>query len=83
MFEQLEKLEKRYQELEHILASNEAISNKILYNKYAKEFSDLKVPVLLFREYKKISCEYARKSYSSKKIPGLNGIAFCDLYLGS
>lgn len=55
MFEQLEKLEKRYQELEHILAAGEVIANKEMYNKYAKELSDLKGPVSLFREYKKVA----------------------------
>ncbi|OGX15365.1 MAG: peptide chain release factor 1 [Omnitrophica WOR_2 bacterium RBG_13_41_10] len=57
MFEKLEKLEKRYQELEEILASLEVISKKEQYNKYAKELSDLKEPVFLFREYKKINSE--------------------------
>lgn len=55
--EQLEKLESRYQELEHFLASYEIISDKEQYNKYAKELSDLKEPVSLFREYKRISKE--------------------------
>jgi len=57
MFEKLEKLEKRYQELEEILVSAEIISNKEQYNKYAKELSHLKDPVFLFREYKKINSE--------------------------
>jgi peptide chain release factor 1 len=56
-FEQLEKLEARYQELEHILASYEVIADKEQYNKYAKELSDLKEPVSLFREYKKVCKE--------------------------
>jgi len=54
MFEQLEKIEKRYQELEHLLASYENVSDKEQYNQYAKELSDLKDAVSLFREYKKI-----------------------------
>ncbi len=54
MFEQLEKIEKRYQELEHLLASYETVSDKEQYNKYAKELSDSREPVSLFREYKKI-----------------------------
>lgn len=54
MFEQLEKLEKRYQELEGILASYETISDKEQYNKQAKELSDLREPIGLFREYKRI-----------------------------
>jgi peptide chain release factor 1 len=57
MFEQLEKLEKRYLEIEQLLASHEVTSNKEQYNKYAKELSDLKEPVFLFREYKKISSQ--------------------------
>jgi peptide chain release factor 1 len=54
MFEQLQNLEKRYQELEHLLASYENVSDKEQYNQYAKELSDLKDAVSLFREYKKI-----------------------------
>ncbi len=57
MFEQLEKIEKRYQELEHLLASYETVSDKEQYNKYAKELSDLKDTVSLFREYKRITKE--------------------------
>jgi peptide chain release factor 1 len=59
MIEQLEKLEKRYEELEQLLGSYEAISDKEQYNRYAKELSDLKEPVALFREYKKIALEIA------------------------
>jgi len=57
MVEQLQKLEVRYQELENFLASYEIISDKERYNKYAKELSELKAPVSLFREYKKLSKE--------------------------
>jgi peptide chain release factor 1 len=57
MFAQLEKLEKRYQELEQLLSSQEVISNSEQYNRYAKELSALKEPVYLFREYKRISSE--------------------------
>lgn len=53
MFEQLEKLEARYRELEQLLGSYEIISDKEQYNKYAKELSDMKEAVSLFREYKK------------------------------
>jgi len=57
MFDQLQKLEDRYQELEHLLVSPEVISDKEKYNKYAKELSGLGDSVYLFREYKKISKE--------------------------
>jgi peptide chain release factor 1 len=57
MFEQLKKIEERYRELEQVLASHEVIADKERYNKYAKELSDLKEPVFLFGEFKKISQE--------------------------
>jgi peptide chain release factor 1 len=57
MFNQLEQLEKRYQELEHLLASQEVVSSKEQYNKLAKELSDLKDTVYLFREYKRMTEE--------------------------
>lgn len=57
MFEQLQKLENRFQELEGLLASPEAFADKEQYNKYARELSGLKEPISLFREYKKVSKE--------------------------
>jgi peptide chain release factor 1 len=50
--EQLEKLTKRYEELEHLLGSQEQITDRQQYNKLAKELSDLKEVVSLFHEYK-------------------------------
>src|SRR4030042_3061206 len=57
MFEQLEKLEKRYQELEHLLASYGSVSDKEQYNRYARELSGLRGCVSLFREHKRIAGE--------------------------
>ena len=57
MFEQLQKLESRYEELEHFLGTPEAFADKDNYGKSVKELSDLKEAVVLFREYKKISKE--------------------------
>jgi len=57
MFQKLEKLESRYQELEQLLATQEVLSDQELCNKYAKELSGLKGAVSIFREYKKISRE--------------------------
>lgn len=54
MFEQLEKLTARYQELEHLLASHEQIADRQQYNKLAKEMSDIKELVSLFGEYKSL-----------------------------
>lgn len=59
MFDQLEKLEKRYQELEQLLGLPETVSDKEKYNRYAKELSDLSEKVQLFRRYKNILKETA------------------------
>ncbi len=52
MQKKLEKLEKRYEELEHLLADHAIIADSEQCNKLAKELSDLKEPVFLFRDYK-------------------------------
>ncbi len=57
MFEQLEKIEQRYQELEGLLGSPDVLSNKELYNRYVKELSGAKDQVILFREYKRTIAE--------------------------
>lgn len=54
MFSTLEKLEKRYIEIEQLLGSQDAFSDMAQYGKLVKELSDLKDVVVLFREYKKV-----------------------------
>ncbi|MFA7294328.1 MAG: PCRF domain-containing protein, partial [Candidatus Omnitrophota bacterium] len=54
MNEQLEKMVARYQELEQLLASHELIADRQQYNKLAKELSDLKSAVVLYRELKNL-----------------------------
>jgi len=51
MYKQLEKLVFRYQELEQLLGNQEQIADRQMYNKLAKELSDLKTVVSLYREY--------------------------------
>jgi peptide chain release factor 1 len=53
MIERLEQLEKRYQELETLLASQEVALNPEQYQKYAKEHSSLREIVGKFQEYRK------------------------------
>jgi peptide chain release factor 1 len=54
MYSQLEKSVARYQELEQLLGSHEQIPDRQAYNKLAKELSDIKPLVSLYREYKKL-----------------------------
>lgn len=53
--EKLAGIEKRYLELEHLLASEEVIFDKNLYNKYAIELSGLSEKVSLLRQYRKLT----------------------------
>jgi peptide chain release factor 1 len=54
LFEQLEKLEKRYQEIEELLARPEVTSSREQSSKYAKELASIREPVLCFRDYKRV-----------------------------
>jgi peptide chain release factor 1 len=60
MFEELEKIEQRYNELEQILAQPEVISNKNQYNQYAKEIAKLSELTFLYRQFKKYKAEIAK-----------------------
>ncbi|MCX7966417.1 MAG: peptide chain release factor 1 [Syntrophorhabdaceae bacterium] len=53
MFEKLEEIEARFEELEAELARPESLSNIETYKKLAKEYNDLKEIVELYREWKK------------------------------
>ncbi len=54
MEEKLKKIEERYNEIERLLSSPEAFSDREMSNKLAKELSDLKPFVSVFSEYKNI-----------------------------
>jgi peptide chain release factor 1 len=49
--EKLQKLEARYGEIEHMLADPAVLADTERYNRLAKELSDLREPVFLFRDY--------------------------------
>jgi peptide chain release factor 1 len=57
MLDKLARLEKRYEELEQLLADHAVIADPEKCNKLAKELSDLKGPVFLFRDYKRLAQE--------------------------
>lgn len=54
MIDKLEKIEARYREIERLLATPEILSDSEQLNRLAKELSDLRGPVYLYREYKKL-----------------------------
>ncbi len=54
MFEKLEVVEKRYDELTSLISDPEVISNQEQWKKYMKEHNSLEDVVMKFREYKKV-----------------------------
>lgn len=54
MFEKLEAVEKRYDELTKMIADPEVISNNLEWQKLMKEHASIEEVVLKFREYKKM-----------------------------
>ena len=54
MFEKLEAVEKRYEELTKMIADPEVIANQAEWQKLMKEHANIEEVVLKFREYKKI-----------------------------
>ena len=57
MEKELENIEKRYEDLENLLARPEVVSDQSQYAKFAKELSGLANKVSLYRELKKVSKE--------------------------
>ena len=53
MSDRFQKVEKRFQELEHLLSDQQIISDKSQYQKLAKELSDITPFVALYRDFKK------------------------------
>ena len=74
MFEKLEEIEKKYEELNKKLTDPEVISNGQEYGKIAKEQSDLSEIVAKFREYKKYK-EQFEESEELLKDPEMKELA--------
>ena len=59
MFDHLQEVENRFDELSRQLSLPEVVSNQNEYKKLSKEYSDLKELVACYRQHKKISSEIA------------------------
>ncbi len=57
MFDKLDKIEKRYYELEEKLADSAVISDQSQYQKFAKEYSDLTPMIESFKTYRQIKAQ--------------------------
>ena len=54
MFDKLEAVEKRYEELTKMIADPEVIANQAEWQKAIKEHASIEDVVIKFREYKKV-----------------------------
>jgi len=54
MFDKLEEIERRYQELESFLSDPAVISNQLEFRKYTKEHSELTLLVTSYRRYRNV-----------------------------
>lgn len=58
MFQRLDDVEKRYEELNGLISDPEVISRQNEWKKLMKEHSDLEDVVLKYREYKKVKQDF-------------------------
>jgi peptide chain release factor 1 len=76
MFDKLEAVEKRYQDLEVALADPEVIGRRAEFQKLSKERADIVELVEAFREYKRIVAELdANKPLLEEKDPEMRTMA--------
>ncbi len=59
MFEKIEELERRYQELEALLSDPVVIANQPEFRRFSREHADLSDLVAAHRRYKKVLAEIA------------------------
>lgn len=73
MFEKLEAVEKRYEELTKMISDPEVISNQVEWQKLMKEHASIEDVVLKFREYKKVkqSMNEAKEMMEDKELKEL------------
>ena len=57
MFEKIEELERRFQELESLLADPEVIGNQAEFRRFSREHADLSALVDAYRRYRKVLAE--------------------------
>ena len=80
MFEKLEAVEKRYEELTKMISDPEVISNQSEWQKLMKEHASIEDIVLKFREYKKAkeAMEEAKEMMEDKELKELAEAEYYD-----
>ena len=67
MWNQLQEMEKQYIDLEQQLQNPELLNNRDLYNQTVSKFSKLKIPVEIYREYKKLKKDLVSHNQLAKE----------------
>ncbi len=80
MFEKLEAVEKRYEELTKMISDPEVISNQAEWQKLMKEHASIEDVVLKFKEYKKVkeAMEEAKEMMEDKELKELAEAEFYE-----
>jgi len=80
MFNKLEAVEKRYDELTKLISDPEIISNQVEWQKYIKEHSSMEEVVLKYREYKKVKAqmEEAKEMMEDKDLKELAELEYYE-----
>ena len=79
MFQKLKDVEKRYEELNGLIADPEVISRQSEWTKLMKEHSDIEDVVLKYREYKQVS-KNLEDAKEMMEDPDLKELAEIDYY---
>ncbi len=79
MFEKLEAVEKRYEELTQLISDQDIIANQNEWQKYMKEHASIEDVVLKFREYKKVKSEM-EEAEELLKDPEMKELAEAEYY---
>ncbi len=79
MFEKLELVEKRYEELTKLIADPNVIANQTEWQKYIKEHSNIEEVVMKFKEYKKVK-ETMQEAEELLKDPDMKELAEMEYY---
>ena len=79
MFEKLESVEKRYEELTKLIADPEIISNQSEWQKLMKEHASIEDVVIKFREYKKVK-ENMEEAEELMQDPEMKELAEAEYY---
>ena len=79
MFEKLEQVEKRYEELTKLISDPEIISNQSEWQKLVKEHANIEEIAIKFREYKKVK-QNMEEAEELMKDPEMKDLAESEFY---